>query len=326
LGADVRKRFAIAAIAFILFPGVASAADPAPCSLKRIASIDMLAPTFGVPAVPVEIDGTKLQFFIDTGGVLSSLSADAIKKLNLTSKLGDASQAEYQGNGRRVTSVVDVSSLQIGEMRGSDMQFTVDPDVFADNMDGRISPDILRGFDVDFDFAANKLNFFSQDHCEGKVVYWATAYTAIPMTLDRTGHIVMRVVLDGETLDALVDTGSTFSTISETIADRAFHVSPGSPGVEHNPNAKPDDIIQYRYRFKSLSMNGVAVNNPMFYILPDLAEAQMRNELGKLANDPQYGISSPLPRLVIGMDVLRQLHLYIAYKENMLYATAASAH
>jgi hypothetical protein len=81
----------------------------------------------------------------------------------------------------------------------------------------------------------------------------------------------------------------------------------------------------YRYTFKSLSMDSIAVTNPAFVILPDLAEQQIRSEMGKLADDPQYGLGQ-LPRLVIGMDVLRKLHLYIAYKEHMLYVTGATAH
>jgi hypothetical protein len=32
------------------------------------------------------------------------------------------------------------------------------------------------------------------------------------------------------------------------------------------------------------------------------------------------------PKMILGMGVLRQLHLFIAYKERNIYVTAASAH
>ena len=304
-----------------LFPAVSHAQDQAACSLKRVTAVDMLSDFAPLAAIPVEVNGTKLQFFVDTAGILSSLSGDAVKKLNLSTRLGD--EAEFQENGRRVNQTVQVASLKIGGLEGSNFEFTVDPDKFADSMDGRISPDILRGYDVDFDFANNKLNFFSQDHCEGKVVYWTTAYTSVPMTLDRIGHITIRVELDGQTLDAVVDTGSSQSTISEGIADRSFHVTSSTPGATQLPDTNP---ALYRYTFKSLTLNGVTVKNPVFVLMPDLAEQQMRNELGKLATDPHYDLTGDIPRLVIGMDILRQLHLYIAYKERKLYVTGASAH
>jgi hypothetical protein len=31
-------------------------------------------------------------------------------------------------------------------------------------------------------------------------------------------------------------------------------------------------------------------------------------------------------KLILGMGILRQLHIYIAYREKKLYVTAASAH
>jgi predicted aspartyl protease len=320
----MRKYLVIGVICCALFSGASQAADQAACSLKRITAVDMLGEFAPLAAIPITVNGTKLQALIDTAGILSSLSQGAVKKLALTTGLGD--EAEIMANGQRVNQTAQVNSLQIGEMNGSGFVFLVDPGALTGNLDGRISPDILRGYDVDFDFANNKVNFFAQDHCPGKVVYWTTSYATIPMTLDRNGHIVIRVNLDGETLNAVVDTGSAQSTLSEMIADQAFHISASSPGSTPVQGAGPDSLIQYRYRFKSLAMNGITVSNPVLNILPDRAEQQMRNELGKLASDPQYDIDGELPRLILGMDVLRQLHLYIAYKERMLYVTGATAH
>ena len=308
-----------------MLPVTAQAADASGCSLKRAASIDMLPEAQGLALVQVDINGTKFPLIVDTGGILSSLSQEAVHKLNLSPRLGD--EAEIQVNGKKMTGTVNVASFGIGDMHGSNFEFVVDPNAFLGSVaSGRLSPDLLRGFDVDFDFAANKFNLFSPDHCEGKVVYWTTNYTQMPITLDRMGHIVTRIELDGVTLDAVIDTGSARSTISEEIANRAYHINENTPGIEHIPDAQPDDVLQYRYRFKTLSMNGITVKSPIMVILPDLAEQQMKTDLGKLASDPQYGMSAPPPRVIIGMDVLRQLHIYIAYKESMIYASPASAH
>jgi len=38
------------------------------------------------------------------------------------------------------------------------------------------------------------------------------------------------------------------------------------------------------------------------------------------------GLQLDLPRLTIGEDVIRRLHVYIAYKEKVMYVTSATAH
>ena len=60
----------------------------------------------------------------------------------------------------------------------------------------------------------------------------------------------------------------------------------------------------YRYPFKSLTFGGVAIDNPDIVLVPD---AQSRFPGGH--------------RFVLGMNILRRLHLYIAYREKKLYVT-----
>jgi len=78
----------------------------------------------------------------------------------------------------------------------------------------------------------------------------------------------------------------------------------------------------YRHRFASLSFGGVTVANPMIDVIRDLAERMgPRTVTGTRVPDVQ----EELPDLLIGMDILRHLHLYIAYGEQKLYITPASA-
>src|SRR5438105_4815992 len=85
------------------------------------------------------------------------------------------------------------------------------------------------------DDCGRKLNFFSKDHCPGKVIYWKTnAYAMVPITLQlptgdnsRTGfrvysyrgsHINVPVTIDGTELKAALDTASPTSTMSTDTA------------------------------------------------------------------------------------------------------------
>jgi aspartyl protease len=132
------------------------------------------------------------------------------------------------------------------------------------SIDGILSPDVLRNFDLDFDFAAHKLNLISPEHCEAKVVYWTRDYAdAEFMVVD--GHIVLPMKLDGQELQATLDTGSTVSGISESASKRFFHIDRSSAEAELDPEASANSLLNRRHRFKSLTVGGLSVNNPVLY-------------------------------------------------------------
>jgi hypothetical protein len=72
----------------------------------------------------------------------------------------------------------------------------------------------------------------------------------------------------------------------------------------------------------------VDVKNPQIYALADDAEKAVRKDYEdpKSIDDPVYGLQLGLPRLTIGEDVIRRLHVYIAYKEQVMYVTSVDAH
>ena len=74
-------------------------------------------------------------------------------------------------------------------------------------------------------------------------------------------------------------------------------------------------------------MKDVAVANPLIYVYRDRMEEEFRKEHPeKQTNDPIYGVQFRAPPMILGLNVLRKLHLYISYQEEKIYATAADAH
>jgi hypothetical protein len=67
---------------------------------------------------------------------------------------------------------------------------------------------------MDLDLSRSKLAFFSPDHCEGKVVYWANDYLELPLTIDPHHMMTIEVELDGKKLVALIDTAADATVIS----------------------------------------------------------------------------------------------------------------
>ncbi|HXL98647.1 MAG TPA: hypothetical protein VN932_01870 [Rhizomicrobium sp.] len=83
---------------------------------------------------------------------------------------------------------------------------------------------------------------------------------------------------------------------------------------------------RYQYRFKRLALSGIAVKNPLIDLVPDaIGEASQRDLDDEKLQGYQGKEAIHTPNLMVGLDVLRHLHLYIAYKEGKIYATAADA-
>jgi len=117
------------------------------------------------------------------------------------------------------------------------------------------------------------------------------------------------VTLDGQDIKAIVDTGATTSVLKMSGARSLFDLSPDSPGVTKisSNSATGGD---YKYTFKTLSLAGMNFNNPTIVFVGD-------------ANPGQEVMSR---QLLLGGHQLNKLHLFISYKERMLYATSAGAH
>ena len=109
-------------------------------------------------------------------------------------------------------------------------------------------------------------------------------------------------------------------------AEAAFGITPDSPGfgAAGHGRRRPEHKV-FGHVFSSLDFDGVAVNNPHVAVIPDLVGTKDPDNgvvTGSLIQHVDDGLGS---EVTVGMDVLRHLHLYIAFKERKLYISAAAA-
>jgi hypothetical protein len=77
--------------------------------------------------------------------------------------------------------------------------------------------------------------------------------------------------------------------------------------------------------FGTLDFEGVAVTNPHVIIMPNLVgskdpnNAQRTGDRARMMDD-----LDDRPDMLIGMDILRKLHFYIAFDESRIFITEAS--
>ncbi len=168
----------------------------------------------------------------------------------------------------------------------------------------------MRNYDADFDFANATFNLFSRDHCEGRVVYWThDPYGVVEITLNDYGQITVPVMLDGKEIRAIIDTGAYHSAASLETIESEFGIDEKNPDLRFAPDSKASHP-RYRYPFKTLSFQSVTINNPDLLLVPDDQSKQ----------------SGSAPKIMLGINVLKRLHLYVAYGERKLYVTPAAAH
>lgn len=303
----VRSAFLLCIAIAAVISSPAAAEDM--CNLGIIAKLPMTVLRSGRIGVPMSVGGKTLTMLVDTGGFLSMLSPESVASLGLTPEPLSATAEVYQYGGLRIDHYVTAHDVALARLKAGTLQFLVMPrGGYLPDEEGLLAPDILSGFDVEFDFANASLNLIKPNDCSRDPVYWTRdPFGEVDISRDEARHIFVQVTLDGQHIKAWIDTGA-----SETVA-RLERIEDRFDIDEKNPNLKAvsarPDRSRYRYPFKALSFEGVTVNNPDILLVPD-------------AQSKQYGE----PEIILGMNVLRELHLYIAYGKRKLYLTSASAH
>lgn len=334
----------VAALSFALGLSATSAyAQGCKLTLLNSVALTQLGPG-GRVSVPVSLNGVTKQMLLATAGGLTTLNESTVQALNLH-ELDGSRVRLLSGSGNATRRYVHVDKFQIGNMAGSlDLMVSPNPNAAPNApIDGALAGDMMSRYDVEIDFAGRKLNYFAPNDCSDNVVYWpAAAVAVVPIKLgqpmrsepgiratrpnDLDSHIRVPVTLDGKNFDAVIDTGSANSTMSADIAKRVFGITADSPGSTPVANAGNDpDHKVFGHAFGSLAFAGVTVTDPHLVIRPNLIGTKDPDNVLATGSIIQRADDDIGPEVTIGMDVLKKLHLYIAYKERKLYVTPADA-
>lgn len=299
--ASLLRRVGATLFVFGLICAQAMAED---CRLQMVASTPLQkSRLFSHVSAPVSINGHTLRLIVDTGSPSSILTDKAADVLSLKREALVDSFKMLGGDEAREST--RISDLRIGDAVMRETAFIImRTDRFnfgGEQFDGLIGADLLSRFDADFDFSGNRLTLYQPHPCDGHEVSWPgrkTAITKLPFT-GQNGRIILPVELDGKPLIAILDTGASESSIALKMAEGKLGLSPGSAAmVRLSPPAEPDPI--YAFTFKEIRIGSVRLPTAQFQLI---------------SFERAHWFFSSL----LGMPELRRLHLYIAYKEHMLY-------
>jgi predicted aspartyl protease len=273
--------------------------------------------------VPITLNGSAAKLILDTGGAITQLSPAIVKTLNLRTEPSDLTMFDAYGHGSALQVVIKSFGLGNAMGNGFTIHLSAMP-AFDHDAVGLLSTDLFANYDIDLDFGANRLNYFSKDHCEGRVAYWRERpLSIIPFTLE-DGHINLTATVDGHDVSAIIDTGAPRTIMTDTMASEVFGLVPGPDMSPIDEPTGDSSIKYYAHKFAAFSIQGLVVNNPNITIMTDRMGAgpgMEKSTIRGAINDPYNHIR--LDRLVIGMNVLKRLHVYIAYGEKKLYISPA---
>ena len=324
IGAFMRLAMALAML--VVSAGGASAADCSALQIRNSIKMEPIAHD-GRMVVPITLNGVEKKFLFDTGGGLNLIFRSAIQDLKLPEYRSNYHSSDLYGGDS--DSFIQVREVEFGAAKTDTVQLQVMADLGSARggqpFDGILSIGFFLRDDIDLDFGARRVNFFSTDHCDGRVVYWPhQVLSVIPIKVEN-GHIDIPVTLDGHPLTAMIDTGATGTVLNLTRAQEKIGFSPTStdapPGV---PKDNPDRQSYFR-RFSTLSLDGVTVQNPLILIRPLTFGGSDNSMVPGSRAERRDDEANRLSRdMIVGMDVLRHLHIYIAMKEEKLYVTEST--
>ncbi len=300
-----------------LLSASAAQAQPKCGPLQQVNIIQMVRASPTRSLVPLTINGATKHLVLDTGAPFTMITEAAVEDLKLPIKQNNLQMYNVTGGMSRHNTVVP--GFTLGRMQSAEAPLLVmDGSGFSDGLFGM---DYIQRFDADFDFGTDTFQMFSPDHCPGGVLYWkAPAVAVVPISV-KNSKISIPVTLDGKEIKAVIDTGAPYSTLRIDIAERRFDMKMGGTDTPENGMLNGDPTLKtYGHVFQSLAFGGIAVSNPRFTLIPN-AMGRGERQAVTGSRTQREGDRINTPEILLGMNVLRQLHVYFAFKEDKMYVT-----
>jgi predicted aspartyl protease len=278
------------------------AACAAPCDFSQ-GDVLPISLAGGKPVVPVQINGTRVPFLLDTGATGTSLFAESATALRLPADRMRNTTARGVGGISQQRNAL-VQQMRVGER---EMQRLTVP-VLTHNrptplpMAGLIGADFLRASEVEIDFPARRFVLHDARTCFARTAPgWTGEYDTIPLEVLPSGLVRLRVEVNGSALWAVLDTGAEHSTMLRSVAaDLGISEAAlsGKPvGVVHGIGATRVELrVQ---RFDTIQIGAETLRNVPVGII-DIP-----------AGTP-FG-------MLLGLDYIAQRRLWLSYTQQRLY-------
>jgi hypothetical protein len=301
------------------------------CKLQVYASIDLVGGEKAGAAygVPVSINGREALMTLALERPFSMFTVVAAKEFALKTKPLDSSVPKISYGAIPITHSVTVEGLKIGRVPFGKLEAPVyasgaeDVHRYRDiPVIGELGQDILGVVDFELNLAANKLTIFSQDHCPGQVVYWTKTFSQVPFKKDPTGAMYFPMELDGQAVEATLATVVPATALDTGISKAVFGFDETSDGVVKE-TAMADGISSFRAM--ALTAPGINIKNTKVLLFKSHTKCgHMATKFDKVKATGFSDCIGSFP-LRLGLNVLKELRIFVSNKEKVLYFSRADA-
>ncbi|MBU6497006.1 MAG: clan AA aspartic protease [Rhodospirillales bacterium] len=278
--------------------------DYATCGVRprAVLAVRMQA---GVPIVEGTIKGKTVHLVLDTGAESVVLTEAAVQRLGL--RLDPHVVVANRGIGGGSTVMAgELRDFRIGGLAIPDHEVSVLPSagsaIAASGLvDGLFGMTVISVFEVELDLGHGRVTFYAGRLCPSVAVpAWREPYAVVDAASSVRKRFIIPVVLNGQTMHALLDTGAAITLVSRAAAARAG-VTPAM--LARDPRTKlmgtgPQAPVAYAHRFQSISLGGETYANPMMLI----------------GDQPDPGID-----MIVGSDYLAHHVVWLSYARKRVF-------
>lgn len=304
-----------------------AAAAPA-CDKTATTSMPLYFDTQGMPFVVANFGTTPAAMILDTGAQTTLISHQLAQRAGLASlshRMLDPF-AEFGGFGPTVYAYVEHAPLVIlGDGEAFDMFIyalikPTSPSVFGTKtaIDGLMGLDIWTGYNLDLDFPKGRLTLYDLPNCASLPLDWPGRVARVAVTIKMPGYVFVPVTIDGHRLNAMLDTGTSTSTLPPLLLDSSGLSGDLTAPLRNVRVASVGGSVPATlYRFKTLEVAGVTYPAPVLAV----PAMNVRSYQTQLWLDPSARRLpfNPYRDMVLGEDFIRAHHLFLSYATHILY-------
>ncbi len=285
-----------------------------PCQIVRAADLPLEAVDRHI-VTPALINGKQARLVLDTGAGFTTLTGEAVERLELGSPEFSNGVAKGIG-GSRSLSVLHTADFKLGALKGKDLHFGVFAGhrvLGASPVDGLLGMDLLSQLDVDLDMPERRaLLYRAIGGCSTPAAALAPPLYSLPMVQapDAFSPIV-NVTLSGHTLRALLDSGSDSNII--------FRRAARTLGLDQS--ALANDRIGHSH---GIGLRAVQFHRHIIepISIGDLTVRNMRVNVAEEASPADFD-------MLLGIEFFLRVHVWLSFSSHtviMQYPPLASPH
>jgi hypothetical protein len=263
-----------------------------------------------IAAIPVEtdrnqlltrgaIDGHPVRVLIDTGSYMSFIWRSAAERLGLR-LIGAPRMRLFGLGGESRVDATFVEELRVKGFAVKALRLPVAGDV-PSGIDFVFGEDFLSRDSVEFDLPHGVVKTMETSGCSpAELPYWAKTYSMADLSASPRDAQAIRVnvVLNGHAVRAVIDSGSSVSLLTKSVADSigVHYLSSNSEIVGIGRRSLPTWIVGVQ----SFRLGDESINNTQLLVA----------QLGKYQTMERIGSRIPVvagtePTMLLGMDFLR---------------------